>query len=272
MKIIDMIELSECEDIKINSVFAINQRWTSGSVFVMKNPRPQSAFLWFRGASGAFIPRGGEMIEVPRGALVYIPESAQYEVRFFECTEEVSTVLVEFRLFDDESFVLSDGIRIIYDCTEDVRITVLLERLVYEYSLPSKSRLKLKRDIFGLLSYIFDEESKKRIDVKGLKTIEKGIEYLQKDEKQELSIEEIARTCFVTPSYFRRLFREYAGISPQEYRISRKIERAKELIERSDISVDELSKTLGYNDPSYFCRAFKKMTGLTPTEYKKRFS
>ena len=92
---------------------------------------------------------------------------------------------------------------------------------------------------------------------------------LQKDEKQTLSIEEIAKLCFVTPAYFRRIFREYSGMSPTEYRMRMKIERAKDLMERSEYSVAELSELLGYNDPSYFCRVFKKVTGMNPTDYRR---
>ena len=96
---------------------------------------------------------------------------------------------------------------------------------------------------------------------KNFEVIEKGIEYLQKDDKQELTIEEIAKMCFVTSAYFRRLFREYSGMSPSEYRTRMKIERAKCLMTYSNLSVADLSSLLGYNDPSYFCRVFKRDRG-----------
>jgi two-component system response regulator YesN len=76
--------------------------------------------------------------------------------------------------------------------------------------------------------------------------------------------------CFVTPAYFRRLFREYSGMSPSEYRTFRRIERAKDVMERAELSVEALSELLGYSDPSYFCRVFKKETGMSPSEYQKK--
>jgi len=85
-----------------------------------------------------------------------------------------------------------------------------------------------------------------------------------------LSIEALSEKAGMSAVYFRRLFKEYAGCSPLQYRTERKMERAKELMERSDISVGELSHILGYDDPSYFCRVFKKTVGMSPSEYRKR--
>jgi two-component system response regulator YesN len=58
-------------------------------------------------------------------------------------------------------------------------------------------------------------------------------------------------------------------MSPTEYRTQMKIERAKDLMERGEYSVAELSDVLGFNDPSYFWRVFKKVTGMNPTDYQK---
>ena len=123
--------------------------------------------------------------------------------------------------------------------------------------------------MFGLLSLVCEAEKYRYFDRRSFETVRKGIEYLQKDEKQECSVEEIARMCFITPAYFRRLFKEYTGTSPSAYRIGRKMERAKELMEHSNLSVGELAALLGYDDPSYFCRVFKKEVGVSPSEYQK---
>ena len=47
--------------------------------------------------------------------------------------------------------------------------------------------------------------------------------------------------CYVTPAYFRRLFRKYAGVSPAEYRTARRVERAKELLRTSSLSVSAIA-------------------------------
>ena len=50
------------------------------------------------------------------------------------------------------------------------------------------------------------------------------------------------------------------------------MEKARELLEHTDITVEALSELLGYADPSYFCRVFKKTVGISPSQYKKNMA
>ena len=269
MKTVGLLELSESKELNISSIFAIEQYWADGQIFIMKNPRKQSALLWFCGSGGRFTTANGDRIEVPCGSLVYIPEGAVYEVVFHGKSADITTVLIEFCLDCGEPAVLFDKITVVESAADDIIVVELIKKIASEYKMPSKPYLKLHRDLFGLLALLSDRENTKSIGRRGFKTIEKGIEYLQKDEKQEMSIDDIAKMCFVTPAYFRRLFHEYSGMSPSEYRTSRRIERARALMEHTDISVEAVADAVGYSDPSYFCRVFKKMTGISPSEYKK---
>jgi len=269
LRYVSILELINKQDVTVSSVFAINQHWKEGHCFAMKKPRPTNALLWFSGCSGRYRLANGEQIEAPKGSIVYIPEGARYELTFYGCSAFPSTVLLEFSLSDGEHFALDGGIRIINTDPGDEQISSLLQKLVLEYSMPTPPALKLQRDVFGILALIGEIEEYKHLKRRGFSTIKKGIEYLNKDKAQELSIDEVAELCFVTPAYFRRLFKEYAGISPAEYRTRRKIERAKTLMEHTDVSVEEVSALLGYSDPSYFCRVFKKTVGITPSQYLK---
>ncbi len=269
MRIVDISELSEVENLSIHSIFSMNQYWREGQCFVMKNPRPQSAFLWFCGCSATFNISSQGTLEVPQNALVYIPQGAVYEIYFKNVNSRPSTVLAEFCLFETDALILCDTIKIMMPSLDNTHLISLFNKLVSEYSLLSRPNLKLMRNMYEILSVMCELEKCYRIRKKGFKTIEKGIEYLQKDEKQELSIDDIAKMCFVTPAYFRRLFKEYSGMSPADYRSKRKVERAKELLEHSEISVEGVSELLGYSDPSYFCRVFKKEVGIAPSKYQK---
>ena len=93
---------------------------------------------------------------------------------------------------------------------------------------------------------------------------------MEQDPRQLLSIKEVAELCDVSEIYFRRLFKEYAGVSPIEYRMHTKIEKAKKYLQYDQMNTDEISALLGFTDPSYFCRQFKKHTGMTPTEYRQQ--
>jgi len=60
------------------------------------------------------------------------------------------------------------------------------------------------------------------------------------------------------------------GVSPSEYRIQKRVEKAKMLLEYSEDSIESIGQALGYADTSYFIKQFKAEVGLTPYAYKKR--
>jgi transcriptional regulator GlxA family with amidase domain len=70
---------------------------------------------------------------------------------------------------------------------------------------------------------------------------------------------------------FARRFQKATGLAPLAYVQSLRIERAKQLLEGSDASVDEISAEVGYEDASFFRRVFKRTVGLRPVDYRRRF-
>ena len=92
---------------------------------------------------------------------------------------------------------------------------------------------------------------------------------MEENVSQECSIGQIARMCNVSEIYFRRLFKEYSGLSPMEYRLKRRIERAKNYLAYEDMSVAEIAELLGFVDTAYFCKQFKAYTGVTPLGFKR---
>ncbi|MEM9361932.1 MAG: AraC family transcriptional regulator [Bacteroidota bacterium] len=86
---------------------------------------------------------------------------------------------------------------------------------------------------------------------------------------QNLSIEKLATLCGLSVSSFKREFRDIYNDSPGNYLNLKKIEKAKELLQVSDLSVSEISYEVGFNDPYYFTRIFKKKEGVPPSNYRQ---
>ena len=269
MKVIPITQLSRI-DFSVSSLFAIRQSWGENAVFKMENRRRQSAFLWFCGSQGEYILEDGSVLRVPQNALISIPETSKYSTRFFNKTNNSSTILLEFRLFDDEPFVLTDKITVLDVVEEGTKIAESLESLANIFAMPVTSTVRIKAEFYRLLDRLIAKAESRSINDAGIKMIEEGIRYLQNDERQALSIDQIARMCFVSSNYFRRLFKSYAGISPEKYRIQRKIEKAKSLLENTDLTVAQISYILNFSSPAYFCRVFKHYTNMTPGEYRAK--
>ena len=273
MRTVKLRELSGIGDVQISSLFAMKQHWREGHTFAMRSPRRQSAFLWFCGSAGSYRMADGATLFAPKGSFVYIPEGSVYTLTFTECTEEVSTILIELCLSSDgEPFVLFPTIRLLEEAPVDPAVIDLITRMASSCLMPERPTLSLMSDLYRLLSLLASASDRRRISARGFSTIEAGIRYLQTDERQALSLDEVAAMCYVTPAYFRRLFRKYAGVSPSEYRAMRRVARAKELLSTSSLSVAAISDLLGFESTSYFCRVFKQKTGVSPAAYQKKSS
>lgn len=98
--------------------------------------------------------------------------------------------------------------------------------------------------------------------------IQNSVDYLLKHYNDpELTISKIAGESFMSEVYFRRIFKEKYGVSPQKYIIRLRLQYAKELISTGYYSLKEIALMSGYTDYKYFSTEFKKQVGVSPSEY-----
>lgn len=83
-----------------------------------------------------------------------------------------------------------------------------------------------------------------------------------------LDIEALCDISFISVSTLQRAFSKYFGISPKQYLIQLRMNRAKELLTKKDLSIKEISSACGFTDEKYFSRAFKKKYGYPPIQLK----
>ncbi len=101
---------------------------------------------------------------------------------------------------------------------------------------------------------------------------EKVYDYLKNSyASQNTSIEDIAVKLNFSRNYIYTLFKNKYGISPQEFLIKLRLEKAKELIiNEKTLSIRDIAFAVGYDDPLYFSRIFHKKVGQSPKEFKNR--
>ncbi len=98
--------------------------------------------------------------------------------------------------------------------------------------------------------------------------IKASVEYLLKNYKNSsLTIKEIAGQSFISEVYFRKLFKEEYGVSPQKFIMNLRIQNAISLISMGYYSLKEIAYLSGYHDYKYFSTEFKKTTGTSPSKY-----
>lgn len=99
--------------------------------------------------------------------------------------------------------------------------------------------------------------------------IDKAKVYIHKQYHKDISLDEVSKEVDISPYYFSKLFKEETGENFIEYLTNMRINKAKELLSKTDMSMKEICCHIGYSDPNYFSRLFKKNLGVTPTEYKE---
>ena len=104
------------------------------------------------------------------------------------------------------------------------------------------------------------------------KLIDKAIGFIQKNPKDNLSLQSIADNAGFSLTYFDAIFRQHTGYSPVEYSRIYKLTRSALELRRTPKTVLDIALDFGYASPESFTRAFKNFYSMTPSEYREKYS
>ncbi len=128
-----------------------------------------------------------------------------------------------------------------------------------------------KREREGKLNKIIDE---RLVDVRVEEKeedspIQKAMSYVDQHLEQQLSLKEVAAYVHLNSSYFSVLFKEQTKMTFSEYVTRSRLQKAKNLLMGSNMSVSDIAEAVGYNTSKYFIKLFKEYEGQTPSKYRK---
>ena len=93
--------------------------------------------------------------------------------------------------------------------------------------------------------------------------------YIREHSEQKFSLAGIAAALFVNSNYLARVFKKETGRTLLWYHNAVRCERAKQLLDETDLSVSEISLSVGYVSSAHFSHLFKKMTGTAPCNWRR---
>lgn len=102
------------------------------------------------------------------------------------------------------------------------------------------------------------------------KNIEKMKEYINSHLGEDISLQDLADLCQVSPSYISRLFKRHLNIGFVDYLNSLRIARAKKLLEETQMTVEQVGFQSGFNNVRSFMRLFKQYENVSPGQYRNR--
>lgn len=99
--------------------------------------------------------------------------------------------------------------------------------------------------------------------------IQKALEFMHENLDQELSVQTAANAVGLSSSHFSRLFRKETGYAPHEYIVLQRINRAKTLLNATNLTIKEIAFRTGYNSEANFIHAFSARVGCSPGVFRK---
>lgn len=226
---------------------------------------------------------------IEKGALFIFPSNKPHWIKEISNNDELRFLVLKFepRLIwspdisvSDEEFLLplfdSKCENMIKNGETAKRLYSIIREMYYErLAGENGNETIIKADLYRLIVFILRHEKivpeasrLKRTD--NLKNIEKAIQYINDNLSRKLTLEELASISCFSRTYFSALFKELNGLSPWEYINIKRVEKAKNLLLSTDMTILFIANECGFNNISNFNRIFRKITGKNPSDYRRK--
>lgn len=257
-----------------NGLYGVSLK-SGGHIFAkkdrcIKRPDGRDDWLLFYVAKGCETFYFDTVQKAEAGSFViFRPHEKQHHIYLEDKTGEFYFVHFDapedFDIFGLESSV-------IYSAKPSAKVCDMFEAIINELFLKQVCYEKLCVSmLFELLSVLvrrvadMTNPHKRYID-----KISYILQIMNREYNKNYSLESYASMCNMSKFHFIRIFGDITGMSPVEYRNKIRMEHAKELLEESDMTISEISSSLGFSSASYFCDAFKKKNGISPAGYRRK--
>lgn len=160
--------------------------------------------------------------------------------------------------------------------TENDEFGPIFNDMLYEYKENKSGCQEILRHYLTILCIrLFRQYSRQNLQKSSLSEPNYGqlvADFLEKNSFGHFNINEIAQKVFLSPRYFQTVFKKHTGRSLTAFLHETRIEKAKHFLETTDMPVNSVMLSVGYNDTKFFYNIFKRYTGMTPGMYREQFS
>ncbi|AIQ47205.1 hypothetical protein R70723_15915 [Paenibacillus sp. FSL R7-0273] len=158
-----------------------------------------------------------------------------------------------------------------YICSPDAPLPLIEKlRLMHEHWLKGGrlEQLHVKSTLYQWVYELLRQLHAQQIQPLKPDVLGTAIRYMENNISLPLSLDKLAETAGSSPRSLSRLFRMRLHTSPNQYLISMRMEKARELLLRTEASLQDIAAAIGHPDAYYFGRMFKKHYGISPVRYK----
>ncbi len=167
-----------------------------------------------------------------------------------------------------------DNIPTIFHVQNEDKYYSLFDMVFKEYLNPTLgSEILMKSSVLNILYHLYQDSCNPAITMLQSpygKVIKKTLDYIHENLNQKLLLKQLSVIAELSPNYFHRIFTETMQITPNDYITSARLNKAKDLLLRTDLQIYNIADQCGYDNVSYFSFLFKKSFHVTPVEYRSR--
>jgi AraC family transcriptional regulator len=98
--------------------------------------------------------------------------------------------------------------------------------------------------------------------------LQRVVDFIEANLASDVGLGELAAVAIMSPHHFSELFRRSTGESPHRYVVTRRLERAKNLLRETDLNILDIALSVGFADQSSFTKVFRRRVGVTPGAFR----
>ena len=151
-------------------------------------------------------------------------------------------------------------------------VAASIDRILESDEMTDASEMKRVAAMCDTLGSMMEANTCKEIrqNAPEIKCVNKAVRMISESYPEKIRIADIADQVGINRSYLSNLFRQEMGVSPQEFLISFRLEKAAALLKDSHDSIGNIAAAVGYTDPLAFSKAFKQKYGVSPKTFRKQ--
>lgn len=263
-----------CEDkpISVNSAGYYDFKTKDVGSLLRSQGREDYQIIYIAKGKGYFTFEQEE-IAVDEGNIVLYKPHIKQQYRY-EYKDQSRIYWIHFTGNDIENYLRTLNLQenLIYKVGFVEGITNLWENIIAELQV---KRMYYEELTEGMLMQLLASLSRNVYEEKNNiltthKNIQKVIEDMHRNCNREMTVNEYAKCYNMSACWFINNFKLLTGMTPRQYMIHIKINKAKALLKDSQLNVNEVAEIVGFQNAFYFSRAFKKTTGMSPKEWKEQ--